>query len=321
MTTVFSGEGIKIVSAIVLIAVYFSVIYVKPTVLHALQSWKNTTRSITLRQCTIILRKQDGRLGNRLFMFASAYGLSLNRSCHLYINPAIITELGQSFEINLPHSLLSKSYSNDSKFVEKIDNHCSFLPHVFYSNYTCSLELSGYWQVYKYFVDYKQQLRRQLRFKQSILDRVNDFLSKTNNRSNSTLVGLHIRRGDFLSIRRVSSLKYIFQAMSYFQMKYGLVTFVIVSDDKVYCQKTFAHRNNVVITPSSFSAAEDLATLAMCDHAIITVGTFGWWGAFLLHNESGEVISDSKPDHSPLDVKCRHEDYFPYWFSFLNKTD
>ncbi|CAF4026178.1 unnamed protein product, partial [Adineta steineri] len=42
------------------------------------------------KQCRIILRQRGGRLGNLLFMFASAYGLSLRHSCQLYINPDII---------------------------------------------------------------------------------------------------------------------------------------------------------------------------------------------------------------------------------------
>ncbi|CAF4198706.1 unnamed protein product, partial [Adineta steineri] len=45
---------------------------------------------------------------------------------------------------------------------------------------------------------------------------------------------------------------------------------------------------------------------------------FGWWGAFLSHNRLGDVLTDSKSDHTPLDANCRQDDYFPSWFSFLN---
>jgi galactoside 2-L-fucosyltransferase 1/2 len=109
--------------------------------------------------------------------------------------------------------------------------------------------------------------------------------------------------------------------MRHFQAKYRSVIFVIVSDDKQYCRKVFGQNKNVLLTPDSFSAADDLATLTVCEHSILTVGTFGWWGAFLLHNRVGDVLTDSKPDHTPLDVNCRQDDFFPPWFSFLNNTN
>ncbi|CAF0792394.1 unnamed protein product [Adineta steineri] len=103
--------------------------------------------------------------------------------------------------------------------------------------------------------------------------------------------------------------------------KYHSVVFIITSDDKQYCRKTFGEKNNVLVTPDSFSAVDDLATLTQCKHIILTVGTFGLWGAFLSHNRLRDVITDSKPDHTPLDVDCRKNDFFPSWFSFLNNTN
>src|SRR5262249_44990605 len=143
-----------------------------------------------------------------------------NRSCQLYIDSDIINELQQSFEINLT-KLLPKSQLNRSTPIQKIYNHCSLFPHLLNShNSNSSIELLGYWQVYKYFIDHTEEIRRQLQFKRSILDRVNGFLDKNINRNISTLVGIHIRRGDFLLVRHVSSNQYIFNAMSYFITKY-----------------------------------------------------------------------------------------------------
>ncbi|CAF1430282.1 unnamed protein product [Adineta ricciae] len=294
----------------------------KSKISYISQLWKNIIHLKNSKKCIIILREINGRLGNNLFQFAVAYGLSLNRSCQLYISSHFIARLSDSFDINLrnlaPESRLS-SYSNST---EIINTHCTFYPHLLNPNNNYSLELSGFWQVCRYFIDYQKQIKQQLRFKELTLNHVNEFLNRSINRHNSTLVGIHIRRGDFLLIHRpVSSDKYIFNAMSYFQLKYRLVTFLIVSDDKLYCQKLFNRTNNVLITPKSFAAIEDLAILTMCDHLILTVGTFGWWAGFLLNNKVGEIIIDSKPDHSPLDVNCRQEDYFPPWFSFLNKTN
>ncbi|CAF4003523.1 unnamed protein product, partial [Rotaria sp. Silwood1] len=37
--------------------------------------------------CLIIIRSADGALGNRMFLFASAYGLSRLHQCQLYVAP------------------------------------------------------------------------------------------------------------------------------------------------------------------------------------------------------------------------------------------
>ncbi|CAF4323328.1 unnamed protein product, partial [Adineta steineri] len=50
---------------------------------------------------------------------------------------------------------------------------------------------------------------------------------------------------------------------------------------KTIVEKTFNQNKNVLVTPDSFSTADDLAILTLCQHTILTAGTFGWWGAFL----------------------------------------
>ncbi|CAF1046605.1 unnamed protein product [Adineta steineri] len=314
------NKTLKVTSLIIIMIMFYYMLSIHFQSVNILQLLKNKIVFNATKQCTIILRERNGRLGNRLFLFASAYGLSLKYSCRLHIDQQFIDDLHESFEINLTN-LLPKSQLNNSIWTNKVYNHCSYIPILLNSNNSYSIELSGFWQVHKYFIDHMEQIKQQLRFKRSILDRVNSFLDKNINKNVSTSVGIHIRRGDFLGMRRVSSDKYIFNAMSYFLLKYHSVIFVITSDDKQYCRKSFGEKNNVLVTPDSFSAVDDLATLTLCNHTILTVGTFGWWGGFLSHNRVHDVLTDSKSDHTPLDVDCRKNDYFPPWFSFLNNTN
>ncbi|CAF1376260.1 unnamed protein product [Didymodactylos carnosus] len=138
--------------------------------------------------------------------------------------------------------------------------------------------------------------------------------------SSYTWIGIHIRRGDFLYGRTISSTSFILDAMNLFNTKYNNRTiFVITSDEKSYCSRTFTHILNVVVTPHSFTPAEDLAILAVCQNTIVTVGTFGWWGAYL---SGGVVIHDVKSPQNPtpIDNNCSKDAFFPSWFSFLNRT-
>jgi galactoside 2-L-fucosyltransferase 1/2 len=279
----------------------------------------DNTKSANINNCTVIVHGPLGRLGNVLFEFATAYGLSLEHSCHLYIGPGFIKQLGESFEINLSN-LMTKNELNLTSSIKRIYNHCTYFPDLLQPNTSQTIELIGYWQVQKYFINSTDEIRHQLRFKQNILNRTNHFITTNINRSISNVVGIHIRRGDFVGMRPISTDKFVFDAMDYFIKKYHLVKFIIVSDDKLHCRNVFGKRNDTFFTPDSFSPAEDMALLTSCDHLILTVGTFGWWGGFLLNNRTGEVITDAKPNHSPVDVNCDGSVFFPYWFSFLNTT-
>lgn len=271
-------------------------------------------------RCTIVLIERNGRLGNRLFMFASTIGLALTHSCHVIISREIIEELNQSFDLDLRYMIV-KPQGDLLQSRQKIYNHCSFLPDVISVNSTHWIELTGFWQVHKSFIEHSHEIRRQLQFKKSILDRVNTFIENHVRNRVSTSVGIHIRRGDYLKSRNVSSEQYIFNAMSYFTKRYRSILFVVISDDRSYCKNLFVERKDVVYTPSVFDAIDDLAAFTRCDHAIITVGTFGWWGAFLLHHTTGIILTDSKPDRTPLDTNCERGAYFPPSFLFLNKTE
>ncbi|CAF1260477.1 unnamed protein product [Adineta steineri] len=182
--------------------------------MDAKQTLKSNNLFNDTKQCRIILRGRAGRLGNCLFLFASAYGLSLTHSCQLYIAPDIIDDLQTSFEMNLTNLLLESQLDNFTS-IKQIHNHCSYIPN----------------------------------------------------------------------------------------------------------KRDLTKKKNVLVTPDSFSVANDLATLTLCEHTILTAGTFGWWGAFLSDNRLGDVLTDSKSDHTPIDSNCRADDYFPSWFKFLNNTN
>ncbi|CAF4051858.1 unnamed protein product, partial [Adineta steineri] len=226
------NQTLKVIGLIIIMIMIFFMLIIYSRTVHDVQVWKNNNLFNDTKQCRIILRGRAGRFGNCLFMFASAYGLSLTYSCQLYIASDIIDDLQTSFEMNLTNLLLESQLNNFTS-IKQIHNHCSYIPDVLHLNNSYSIELEGFWQVHTYFIDHMEQIREQLRFKQSILNRA-----------------------------------YIF-------------------DEK---------KKNVLVTPDSFSPADDLATLTLCEHTILTAGTFGWWSAFLSHNRLGDVLTDSKSD-------------------------
>jgi len=131
-----------------------------------------------------------------------------------------------------------------------------------------------------------------------------------------TWIGIHIRRGDFLTFFKIdTSIEYLTWAMNYFRRKYVNCRFVIASDDKKYVETTLGNNTDIFITPSNFFAGDDLAALGLCEHAIVTAGTYGWWAAWFA---GGDVIHDL---NYPVGFqKCVKEHYFPPWFLFPHNS-
>jgi len=131
-----------------------------------------------------------------------------------------------------------------------------------------------------------------------------------------TWIGIHIRRGDFLTFFRIdTSAEYLNWAMNYYRRKYLNCRFLIASDDKKYVNETLGNNTDVFITPSVFFSGDDLAALALCEHTIVTAGTYGWWAAWLA---GGDVVHDL---NYPVPFQnCVKEHYFPPWFLFPHNS-
>lgn len=292
-------------------------------------------------RCVIYIFGRSGRLGNRMFIIATAYALARLHSCHLCLSSTILEEMKSAFVFDLQPFLLSRctlqsmirNISNPAKKITK-DIGCQYLPELTRPNAISQgtiFELKGYWQTYLHFTNYRNELRENVFVAtQPILEKVSTFFinlyqqnfnfipqfSLENHQSfkrqlaqsnKTTWIGIHIRRSDFIDYKMASSDEYVFNALEHYTTRYPNAHFIVASDDKSYCENLFRDRRNIFLTPSSFSPGDDLITLSLCQHSIITGGTFGWWSAYLAN---GEVIHDTV-----YPTTCKKDEYYyPPWF-------
>ena len=75
-----------------------------------------------------------------------------------------------------------------------------------------------------------------------------------------------------------------------------------------WCSKNIKG-NNIFLSPFH-DPGIDLALASLCDHMIITVGTYGWWAGWL---SGGQVIyyADYPIPGSKIDREFSKEDYYP----------
>ncbi|ESO93035.1 hypothetical protein LOTGIDRAFT_88318, partial [Lottia gigantea] len=82
--------------------------------------------------------------------------------------------------------------------------------------------------------------------------------------------------------------EYLFKAQDYMRNHFSNVTFIVCSNDIEWSKTVFQNQNDVIIPPSG-TAQLDMALLSLMNHTIITVGTYGYWSAWLNQN-NGTVI-------------------------------
>ncbi|CAF1389144.1 unnamed protein product [Adineta steineri] len=277
-------------------------------------------------------------------MFASAYGLSKIHGCSLYIGDRFRKTLNEVFELNLTNEISKDNVQllQEEHIVSRFSE-CDFDLRLMRPEAIQYFELHGYWQAYGYFSRYIDEIRAILSFKQSIVTMtfpfISSLLTKPLSANNSTSfeavkehikttssvrwIGIHFRRGDFRRYREtragrtVSTIEYFDKAIAYFTKRYeNRVLFIVASDDKSYCRKFFRNRQQIIVTPDTFTREVDLAVLSLCTDMIASSGTFSWWAAALA---GGIVVHDEQfpRRNSSLEALCPRSLYYPPWFLFL----
>lgn len=151
--------------------------------------------------------------------------------------------------------------------------------------------------------------------KDNVYQKLNDTVCKE-----ITYIGIHVRRGDMATKkmaekgRIVAPASYIHAAMDYMRMRYTNIQFIFFSDDIEWCKSHFGLLDNVHFSEGN-SAEVDLVALGQCNHTIMTVGSYGWWGAWL----AGGTVVRYAFQNNPLSKlglgKPNMDFYPPHWIS------
>lgn len=106
--------------------------------------------------------------------------------------------------------------------------------------------------------------------------------------------------------------------MKYFTDRYKQVQFFVASQDKWWAKQYIVSNatslNVSVVYLFHNSPGEDMAVLSMCDHVIVSSGTYGWWAAWLAKGTTTYYANYPHPDSS-LYLAIKASDYYPpHWF-------
>ncbi|XP_014770376.1 galactoside 2-alpha-L-fucosyltransferase SEC1 isoform X1 [Octopus bimaculoides] len=262
-----------------------------------------------------------GRLGNNLFQIASVFGIARAKDMHFTLKYS--PQLNHLKEIFKIESLLVNI--SCPKYLISDVKHCSFNNVILRYPNDRDYLMFGYFQSWLYFFSVEPEIRTMFTFQSKIRDEAQNILrnitqfhrqrySLTNNNS-MTYIGIHIRRGDFLREKNVkfgyktAPALYFENAMAYYRKQFTNYIFIVCTDDIEWSTKNLGHKSTYYVHEAFYI---DFAVLSMCNHSIISVGSFGWWSAWLAN---GQTVYYPHPfeKNTRLETKfsSHTRDYFP----------
>lgn len=283
---------------------------------HSTELWSATDKLIT---CQLF-----GRFGNMMFAYASLVGIALKngRTPALPENHFLRT-LFRVRAAPLPHTLSGGMKLKESR-AGAYDRRFEHL-----QSDAALLELVGYFQSWKYFADIEHEIRAEFTFQRHLTVAADAFLQRTIDdnfgrnvrRRDVLLIGVHVRVGDMaldINLARgytVATPDYFTVAMEWFQHRFprSKLLYIVATDDMHWCQDNFPYKSSgksAIVHTELGPDVEDLAVLTRCNHTIVSVGSFGWWAAWLT-NGITVYYHDFPRLNSSLAQEYVLNDYYP----------
>lgn len=290
-------------------------------------SYKTRTRH-SHRICPLFTCDECG-LGNKIFQYASAYGLALHLNMTLVVTTPY--KLGKLFQISKQGNIEfhnNRITCKNMKLVKEKYGCCKYDKQFKHLNTNRDYMIGDYLFSWKYFSGFDNEIRNLLTFNHKLKTISKTFifnaLRRHSNRttSNTAVVGIHVRRGDMTRASKqrrgynVATTEYFEKAIELFSEKINKsIIFITATNDAAWTKK------NILLNPKlqkynfellhNNSAEVDFAILANCDHMISSVGTFGWWASWL----SGGMVSYFKwPVKSNTYVGLQYSQNFTDYF-------
>lgn len=189
---------------------------------------------------------------------------------------------------------------------------------------------SGCLQSWKYFDQYRDHVKKLFTFNGAVYSEsmavirrglagvVSKNTSQTGELVVPSLVGIHVRRGDILSETNKkfgfapATEEYLLRTLLHVQITHAPVVFFVLSNDMGYCKKLFVESNFFFV--ENTSPQVDMAVVSLMDYVILSVGTFGWWSAYLSDAKEIYYFKDWPMNGSGLHGVFDHDDFFlPSW--------
>lgn len=219
-------------------------------------------------------RELQGGLGNNLFKIATCLSLADQNDVECKLS---------SWRYYIFENL---DFRNDRIPIK--NHHQEPFFHYTEIEYKENIDITGYFQSEKYFINNEELIRHSFIPKKEISDYLENKYGRMLN--SGTTCSIHVRRGDYLFNPNyaVLDMSYYNEALDLMRKK-GINKFIVFSDDINWCKINF--NGDEFFFVEGENDFNDLFLMSMCDHHIIANSSFSWWGAWLNANKEKKVIA------------------------------
>jgi len=159
--------------------------------------------------------------------------------------------------------------------------------------------LSGYWQSERYFESATAEIRKDFTFKMPLSGRNKELAEQI---SACDAVSLHVRRGDYVSDAKTSSLlgtcslDYYRTAINHLSERVDSPHFFVFSDDIGWTKENLQLDFPCIYIDHNHGedSYRDMQLMSLCAHHIIANSSFSWWGAWLNPKEGKIVVAPKR---------------------------
>lgn len=181
------------------------------------------------------------------------------------------------------HIVKEKGYTFNDKYLRVPDN---------------SL-INGYWQSEKYFRDIESIIKKELTFKEGFNEEYSRQIETEI--KNSTSVGIHFRRGDYVNDSKINqyhgvcSMQYYHKAIDHISKHIDNPLFFVFSDDIEWVKEHFQTPfQTVFVERGKEETHRDFRLMSMCKHNIIANSSYSWWAAWLNNHDNKIVLAPDR---------------------------
>lgn len=280
----------------------------------------------------------DGGLGNQMFCYAFALALAKGTGDDVFIDTHRYKffpnhcgyELDRLFNIRLKEATMQQlrkvTYPANSKFTSRIFQYLLRRKTEIYEIYECCYphiieeQKEGYyignWQWYKYFDNIKDEILRDLSFRNPMDERNQTLFNSLIGDKKS--VSLHIRRGDYLNSPQYMGIcdqTYYKKAICRAQEEIGPGGhYVIFSNDIKWCISNIVPmleqiQVTIVDWNTGYESYKDMYLMGACRINIIANSSFSWWAAYMNTRKDKKVIAPEKWINRPLDYRIQCDEW------------
>ena len=252
----------------------------------------------------------SGGIGNQLFQYAAAWALTTHLQAELVLDVSWYERAVQSVDRRhmklddfLDLSKIKRVASSLHPRIELALKRAKYYKVINDTNTNSQMltslasrrhiRMRGYWQSEQYFTPVADLLRSSF-FEHLTMS---SFASEMANQIRSSMsLGLHVRRGDYVTSHKTSSFhgvcekEYFTNAMSVVLKSTKIDKLYVFSDDIQWCKENLCLDIPSVFIESSVSDTEQLKLLSLCHHHVISNSSFSWWAAWFGCSEEQIVV-------------------------------